>query len=67
MQAIRPYGRGKIAIHLPASHPALKALKAGALFAVTYSKAGEIVAYDLAYPASEADRLRRIVAEIEPI
>lgn len=60
---IRPYGRGKIAIHVSASHPALKALKTGALFTATYSKAGEIVAYDLAYPASEGERLRRLLAD----
>jgi hypothetical protein len=65
MQTIRPYGRNRIAVHLPAGHPALDDLQAQALFVTSYSKAGQVIAFDLAFPAREAERLRRLLAEIE--
>mgnify|MGYP000474706859 CR=1 FL=1 len=65
MQLIRPFGRNRIALHLPASHPALETLKAQALFAASYSKAGAVIAFDLCFPASEVGNLKRLLAENE--
>lgn len=57
---IRPYGRDRIALHLAADHPACDELREAALFVSTYSRAGRVIAFDFAFPKSEAERLREI-------
>lgn len=65
-ETIRPYGKDRIAVHLPAYHPLLSRLKRQALSVATYTDPnGKLVAYDLCFEASEAGRLRQLLAESE--
>lgn len=63
MQTIRPFGRNRIALHLPADHPALDRLKRLALSVATYSQAGKVVAFDLCFEAHRSAELRRLLAQ----
>jgi hypothetical protein len=53
-------------VHIDANHPAVAALKPQSLFASTYSRAGEVIAYDLAFPRSEKERLRALLKTFGP-
>lgn len=66
MKQIRPYGRGRVALHLPADHPLLAELRRQCLFEAVYRQKGQgVIAYDLAFPADQAARLRRELSENE--
>jgi hypothetical protein len=61
MKPIRPGGRDRILVYIEADNPHLKELRQQALFEATYSQQGRVVAYDLAFPASEARRVASLL------
>ena len=62
---LRFYSPDRVIVHIEADHPALPALKPQSIFASTYSRAGQIIAYDLAFPRSDKERLRALLKTFE--
>lgn len=64
-KAIRPYGRDKIAAHLPTGTRHLKLLRQAALFEAVYSQHGKVTAFDLVYPLCCRHRMAAIVGRLQ--